>query len=125
MKDGEPWMAFGVMGGYFQPQGQTQILVNMIDFGMNVQEAGDAARWDHVGDATPTGLPAEGTGTVMLESGFDPGVAEALRERGYKVTVTTNADGGYGGYEAIRYDRKNHVYWGATEMRRDGEVVGY
>ena len=125
MKDGEPWMAFGVMGGYFQPQGQMQVLVNMIDFGMNVQEAGDAARWDHVGDATPTGLPAEGTGTVLMESGFDPGVADALRRRGYKVKVTTHAEGGYGGYEAIQYDAKNHVYRGATEMRRDGEVIGY
>jgi gamma-glutamyltranspeptidase/glutathione hydrolase len=118
-------MAFGVMGGYFQPQGQVQILVNMIDFGMNLQEAGDAARWNHVGDATPTGLPAKGTGMVMLESGFDPDVVDALRARGYKVKVTTHAAGGYGGYEAIRYHAKDHAYWGATEMRRDGEVVGY
>jgi gamma-glutamyltranspeptidase / glutathione hydrolase len=125
MKNGEPWMAFGVMGGYFQPQGQTQVLVNMIDFGMNVQQAGDAARWDHVGDATPTGVPAEGVGTVMLETGFDPGVAAALRERGYEVKITPHAAGGYGGYEAIQYDAKNHVYWGAAEMRRDGEVIGY
>ncbi len=125
MKDGEPWMAFGVMGGYFQPQGQTQVLVNMIDFGMNVQEAGDAARWAHVGDATPAGVAAEGTGMVMLESGFDPGIAAALRERGYKVKVTTHAEGGYGGYEAIRYHAKDHGYWGATEFRRDGEVIGY
>src|SRR5690348_11681681 len=125
MKDGEPWMAFGVMGGYFQPQGQTQVLVNMIDFGMNVQEAGDAARWAHVGDATATGLPPRGAGMVMLESGFDPGVADALQKRGYKVEVTTHAEGGYGGYEAIQYDAKQHVYWGATEMRRDGEVIGY
>jgi gamma-glutamyltranspeptidase/glutathione hydrolase len=125
MKDGMPWMAFGVMGGYFQPQGQTQVLVDMIDFGMNVQEAGDAARWAHVGDTAPTGLSAEGTGTVMLESGFDPGVAAALRERGYKVKVTTHADAGYGGYEAIQYDAEHHVYWGATEMRRDGVVIGY
>ncbi len=125
MKDGQPWMALGVMGGYFQPQGQTQVLVNLIDFGMNVQEAGDAARWAHVGDATPTGQPAEGAGMVMLESGFDPAVADALRSRGYKVRVTTHAEGGYGGYEAIRYDAKDHVYWGATEMRRDGQVIGY
>jgi gamma-glutamyltranspeptidase/glutathione hydrolase len=118
-------MAFGVMGGYFQPQGQTQVLVNMIDFGMNVQEAGDAARWAHEGDATATGLPAQGVGTVKLESGFDPGVADALRKRGYKVEVTTHAEGGYGGYEAIQYDAKNHVYWGATEMRRDGQVIAY
>jgi len=125
MKDGEPWMAFGVMGGYFQPQGQTQVLVNMIDFGMNVQEAGDAARWAHVGDATATGLPSHGAGTVTLESGFDPGVADALQKRGYKVKVTTHAEGGYGGYEAIQYDAKIHVYWGATEMRRDGQVIAY
>lgn len=125
MKDGEPWMAFGVMGGYFQPQGQTQVLVNMIDFGMNVQEAGDAARWAHEGDATATGLPSHGAGTVKLESGFDPSVAVGLQQRGYKVEVTTHAEGGYGGYEAIQYDAKNHVYRGATEMRRDGEVVAY
>lgn len=125
MKDHEPWMAFGVMGGYFQPQGHMQVLVNMIDFGMNVQEAGDAARWDHVGNATPTGLPSEGAGTVLLESGFDPGVPEALRKRGYKVKVLTHAAGGFGGYEAIQFDAKDHVYRGASEMRRDGEVIGY
>ncbi|MGH8278380.1 MAG: gamma-glutamyltransferase family protein [Gammaproteobacteria bacterium] len=125
MKDGAPWMAFGVMGGYFQPQGQTQVLVNMLDFGMNVQAAGDAARWDHVGDATPTGLPAKGVGTVLLESGFAPGVADALHKRGYKVVVLTHAEGGFGGYEAIQFDAKDHVYWGGTEFRRDGEVIGY
>ncbi|HJP98252.1 MAG TPA: gamma-glutamyltransferase, partial [Rhodanobacteraceae bacterium] len=103
----------------------TQVLVNMIDFGMNVQAAGDAARWAHVGDATPTGLSYKGTGMVLLESGFDPGIAAALRERGYEVKVTTHAEGGYGGYEAIQYDAKDHVYRGATEMRRDGEVTGY
>ncbi|HEX7325623.1 MAG TPA: gamma-glutamyltransferase family protein [Rhodanobacteraceae bacterium] len=125
MKGGQPWMAFGVMGGYFQPQGQTQVLVNMIDFGMNVQEAGDAARWAHYGDATPTGLPAKGAGFVTLESGFNPDLAAELRKRGYKVKITTHAEGGYGGYEAIQYHAKDHDYWGATEFRRDGEVVGY
>lgn len=127
MKDGEPWMAFGVMGGYFQPQGQMQVLVNMLDFGMNVQEAGDAARWDHMGDATPTGLAkAPGAGTLLLEPGFDPGVAAALRERGYKVIVMQPGyAGGFGGYEAIQYDARYHVYWGATEFRRDGEVIAY
>ena len=125
MKDGEPWMGFAVMGGYFQPQGQMQVLVNMIDFGMNVQEAGDAARWDHVGDATPTGLPAKEPGRVLMESGFAPEVAAALRERGYEVKVLTHAASGFGGYEAIQYDAKDHDYWGAAEMRRDGEVVGY
>lgn len=122
MKDGEPWMAFGLMGGDMQPQGQVQVLVNMIDFGMNVQEAGDAARWRHFGNATPTGLPSKGIGTVQMESGFDPGIATELEKRGYKVVPGTGA---FGGYEAIQYDAKQHVYWGASEMRKDGEVIGY
>ncbi|HEY9112122.1 MAG TPA: gamma-glutamyltransferase family protein [Rhodanobacteraceae bacterium] len=125
MKDGQPWMAFGVMGGDMQPQGQVQVLVNMIDFGMNVQEAGDAARWRHFGNATPTGEPSEGIGTVQLESGFDPGIATELEKRGYKVKLVTPGTGAFGGYEAIQYDAKHHVYWGATEMRKDGEVIGY
>ncbi|MEO8809617.1 MAG: gamma-glutamyltransferase family protein [Rhodanobacter sp.] len=122
MKDGQPWMAFGVMGGDMQPQGQVQVLVNMIDFGMNVQEAGDAARWRHFGDATPTGLPSQGIGTVQMESGFDPAVKADLARRGYKVVPGTGA---FGGYEAIQYDPVRHVYWGAAEMRKDGEVIGY
>jgi gamma-glutamyltranspeptidase/glutathione hydrolase len=125
MKDGQPWMAFGVMGGDMQPQGQVQVLVNMIDFGMNVQEAGDAARWRHFGNATPTGEPSEGIGTVQLESGFDPGIATELEKRGYKVKLVTPGTGAFGGYEAIQYDAKQHVYWGASEMRKDGEVIGY
>lgn len=122
MKNGQPWMAFGVMGGDMQPQGQVQVLVDMIDFGMNVQEAGDAARWRHFGDATPTGQPSQGIGTVQMESGFDPAVKAELVRRGYKVVPGTGA---FGGYEAIQYDPLQHVYWGATEMRKDGEVIGY
>jgi gamma-glutamyltranspeptidase/glutathione hydrolase len=122
MKDGQPWMAFGVMGGDMQPQGHVQVLVNMIDFGMNVQEAGDAARWRHYGNAEPTGEKSQGIGTVEMESGFDPAVQLELQKRGYKVVPGTGA---FGGYEAIQYDAKNHVYWGATEMRKDGEVIGY
>lgn len=122
MKDGEPWMAFGVMGGDMQPQGQVQVLVNMIDFGMNVQEAGDAARWRHVGNATPTGLPSQGIGTVEMETGFNPAVKAELDRRGYKVVPGTGA---FGGYEAIQWDPQQHVYWGASEMRKDGEVIGY
>jgi gamma-glutamyltranspeptidase/glutathione hydrolase len=122
MKDGQPWLAFGVMGGDMQPQGHVQILVNMIDFGMNVQEAGDAARWRHFGNATPTGQPSEGIGTVEMESGFDPAVKAELAKRGYKIAP---GSGGFGGYEAILYDPVQHVYWGATEMRKDGEVIGY
>ena len=122
MKDGKPWMAFGVMGGDMQPQGHVQVLVNMIDFDMNVQEAGDAARWRHYGNAEPTGEASQGIGWVEMESGFDPAVKAALTRRGYKIVGGT---GNFGGYEAIQYDAKNHVYWGATEMRKDGEVIGY
>ncbi|MGB6450276.1 MAG: gamma-glutamyltransferase family protein [Steroidobacteraceae bacterium] len=122
MKDGKPFMAFGVMGGDMQPQGQVQVLINMIDFGMNVQEAGDAARWHHTGSATATGEPSRGVGTVTMESGFDPAVEAALRKRGYQIAP---GRGGFGGYEAITWDPVQHVYWGATEMRKDGEVVGY
>ncbi len=122
MKDGKPWMAFGVMGGDMQPQGHVQVLTNMIDFGMNIQEAGDAARWRHYGNAEPTGEASQGIGTVEMETGFDPKVKEELARRGYKIVPGTGA---FGGYEAIQYDAKNHVYWGATEMRKDGEVIGY
>jgi gamma-glutamyltranspeptidase/glutathione hydrolase len=121
MKDGKPFMSFGLMGGDMQPQGHVQIVTNMIDFGMNVQEAGDAARWRHFGGAEPTGEPSTGIGTVEMESGFDPAVKAELVKRGYHVVPGT---GGFGGYQAImRAD--NGVYWGASEMRKDGEVIGY
>ena len=122
MKDGKPWMAFGVMGGDMQPQGHVQVLVNMIDFGMNIQEAGDAARWRHYGNAEPTGEPSQGIGTVEMEGGFDPKVKEELTKRGYGIVGGT---GSFGGYEAIQYDAKNGVYWGAAEMRKDGSAIGY
>jgi gamma-glutamyltranspeptidase/glutathione hydrolase len=121
MKDGKPFMSFGLMGGDMQPQGHVQIVTNMIDFGMNVQEAGDAARWRHFGGAEPTGEPSTGIGTVEMESGFDPAVKAELTRRGYKVVPGT---GGFGGYQAIMR-APNGVYWGASEMRKDGEVVGY
>jgi len=122
MKDGEPFMSFGVMGGDMQPQGHVQILTDIIDFGMNVQEAGDAARWRHYGGAEPTGEPSTGIGTVEMESGFDPAVKAELARRGYKIVPGTGA---FGGYQAIQWDPKNHVYWGASEMRKDGEAIGY
>jgi len=122
MKDGKPWMAFGVMGGDMQPQGHVQVLTNMIDFGMTPQAAGDAARWRHYGSSEVTGEPSEGIGTVEMESGFDPKVKEELARRGYKIVGGT---GNFGGYQAIQFDEKQHVYWGATEMRKDGEAIGY
>ncbi len=122
MKDGAPFMSFGLMGGDMQPQGHVQVLTDIIDFGMNVQEAGDAARWRHYGGSEPTGEPSTGIGTVEMESGFDPAVKAELEKRGYKIT---GGSGNFGGYQAIQWDAKNRVYWGASEMRKDGEVIGY
>jgi gamma-glutamyltranspeptidase / glutathione hydrolase len=121
-KGGQPFLAFGLMGGDMQPQGHVQVLVNIIDFGMNVQEAGDAARWRHSGTSEVTGEPATGIGKVEMESGFDPAVKSELARRGYTVEPGT---GGFGGYQAIMWDAQNRVYWGASEMRKDGEVIGY
>ncbi|MBV8799920.1 MAG: gamma-glutamyltransferase [Alphaproteobacteria bacterium] len=121
MKDGQPFMSFGLMGGDMQPQGHVQILTGIIDFGMNVQEAGDAARWRHIGNTEVTGEPSQGVGDVEMESGFDPAVKAELAKRGYKIVPGT---GNFGGYQAIMR-APNGVYWGASEMRKDGEVVGY
>ena len=122
MKDGQPFMAFGLMGGDMQPQGHVQVLTDIIDFGMNVQEAGDAARWRHYGGAEPTGEASTGIGTVEMESGFSPEVKAELVKRGYKVVGGT---GNFGGYQAIMWDAKRRVYWGASEMRKDGGAAGY
>jgi gamma-glutamyltranspeptidase/glutathione hydrolase len=122
MKDGQPFMSFGLMGGDMQPQGHVQVLTDIIDFGMNVQEAGDAARWRHFGGSEPTGEPSMGAGTVEMETGVDPAVKAELQHRGYKIVPGT---GGFGGYQAIMWDAKNRTYWGASEMRKDGEAIGY
>ena len=122
-KDGKPYLSFGVMGGDMQPQGHVQVLVNMIDFGMNVQAAGDAARMRHYGSATPTGKPMEADGgAVGLETGVKREVVAELRRRGHKLYKTR---GSYGGYQAIMIDPKNGVLHGATESRKDGNAVGY
>ncbi len=123
MKDGAPFLSFGVMGGDMQPQGHVQILVNMIDFGMNVQEAGDAARWRHDGSSEATGKLDGSAGTVELETGHRAAVAAELKRRGY--TAITNGSGGYGGYQAIQWDPRNKTYRGASEMRKDGAAIGY
>lgn len=123
MKDGKPWLSFGVMGGAMQPQGHVQIVVNMIDFGMNLQEAGDAARVHHDGSSEPLGLPPMSDGGVVeLETGISPGIAAALRERGHTVRY-----GGmnFGGYQGILRHPETGVYWGASEMRKDGQAAGY
>jgi gamma-glutamyltranspeptidase/glutathione hydrolase len=124
MKDGEPWEAFGVMGGSMQPQGHVQVLVNQIDFGMNVQEAGDAARWKHEGSSEPTGEVMRDGGYVQLESGIPFEAVRELIKRGHDVRTRTPTDT-FGGYQAIRWDRTNRVYLGASESRKDGQAAGY
>ncbi|MBK7645439.1 MAG: gamma-glutamyltransferase [Planctomycetes bacterium] len=121
-KDGEPWMTFGVMGGATQPQGQVQVLVNQIDFGMNTQEAGDAPRILHDGSSEPTGEEMTDGGKVSLESGWGWEVVRALLRKGH---VVGWSNGDYGGYQAIRVDRKTHTYFGASESRKDGQAAGY
>jgi gamma-glutamyltranspeptidase / glutathione hydrolase len=122
-KDGKPWFCFGVMGGDMQPQGHVQVLMNIIDFGMNVQEAGDAARICHFGSQTPTGLPMEEAGgRVGLESGITRKAAHGLVQRGHKLVKAT---GSFGGYQGILIDWKNGTLHGGTEPRKDGAAVGY
>jgi gamma-glutamyltranspeptidase/glutathione hydrolase len=121
-QEGEPYMSFGVMGGAMQPQGHVQILVNMIDFGMNLQEAGDAPRIRHSGSSQPTGKIMTNGGIVFLEHGFDLKEIRKLKAWGHKVNVKT---GGFGGYQAIMWDNKNEVYYGASEYRKDGQAAGY
>jgi gamma-glutamyltranspeptidase/glutathione hydrolase len=121
-KDGKPWMSFGVMGGSMQPQGHAQIIINMIDFGMNLQEAGDAPRIRHDGSSQPTGSKMSDGGRVNLESGIPYEAIRELVRRGHHVKYTV---GGYGGYQAIMRDEQNGVYYGASESRKDGQAAGY
>jgi gamma-glutamyltranspeptidase/glutathione hydrolase len=121
-KDGEPWMSFGVMGGATQPQGHVQILVNMIDFGMNAQEAGDAPRILHEGSSEPTGERMQDGGFVALESGFADELRAELRRRGH---VLGESKGNFGGYQAIRRDAATGLLRGASESRKDGHAAGY
>ena len=125
MKDGKPWEAFGVMGGGMQPQGHVQVLTNQIDFGLNVQEAGDASRWQHEGDNEPTGEKMNALGGyVEVESGIPYETVRELRKKGHDVRFDV---GGYGGYQAIKVEMHDgqRVYVGASESRKDGMAAGY
>ena len=124
IKDGKPWEAFGVMGGDMQPQGHVQVLTNQIDFGLDVQEAGDASRWHHEGDNEPTGEKMENGGYVELESGIPAETQRELKKRGHDVRFDV---GGYGGYQAIKVEMHDgvRVYVGASESRKDGMAAGY
>ena len=121
-KNGKPWISFGVMGGAMQPQGHAQIVMNLIDFGMNLQEAGDAPRIQHEGSSEPTDEVMTTGGTLYLESGFDYLHIRRLVQMGHKVGWNV---GGYGGYQAIMWDDVNKVYFGASESRKDGQAAGY
>jgi gamma-glutamyltranspeptidase/glutathione hydrolase len=122
-RDGVPTTAFGVMGGDMQPQGHAQIVVNLVDFGMNLQEAGDAPRFYHTEDNEPTGTVMHDGGVLHLESGVPQGVRQALLRRGHKLVETSGI--AFGGYQAIYRDPKTGVYFGATESRKDGCAAGY
>ena len=122
MKDGKPLISFGLMGGGMQPQGHAQIIVNLVDFGMNLQEAGDAARIRHDGSSEPTDERMTDGGTLFLESSIGSDVRKRLERMGHRIG---NDSGGYGGYQAIRRDPVTEVYSGASESRKDGHAAGY
>lgn len=124
-KDGKPYVSFGVMGGAMQPQGHVQIVVNMIDYGMNLQEAGDAARWQHLGSTEPTDgseMYLQNGGYTEVERGVPWQTIQQLMQRGHDIRY---GFGGYGGYQAIKRDPKTGVYYGASESRKDGQAAGY
>lgn len=121
-KEGKPWVSFGLMGGATQPQGHAQIVINLIDFGMNLQEAGDAPRILHNGSSQPTGSVMTDGGVLQLESGIDYEVIRELVKMGHKISWNV---GSYGGYQAIMWDELNKVYYGASESRKDGQAAGY
>ncbi len=121
-KDGKPFFSYGVMGGAMQPQGHAQVLINIIDFGMNIQEAGDAPRINHSGSSQPTGSEMTNGGKVQLETGFDYEVVRELRKKGHNIIFSV---GPYGGYQGIMWDDENKVYYGASESRKDGMAAGY
>lgn len=123
-KNGKPWISFGLMGGAMQPQGHTQIVMNIVDFGMNLQEAGDAPRIQHEGSTEPAGqnTAMSDGGVLNLESEFSYPVIQALMRKGHKIEF---ADGPYGGYQAIMRDPDTGVYTGASESRKDGQAAGY
>ena len=122
MKDGKPLMSFGLMGGSMQPQGHAQIIVNLVDFGMNLQEAGDAARINHTGSSQPDGSRMNDGGTLHLEDGFSAKTRAELEAMGHRLGPS---NGSFGGYQAIYLDAGEGVYFGASEVRKDGQAAGY
>jgi gamma-glutamyltranspeptidase/glutathione hydrolase len=110
LKDGRPWLSFGVMGGDMQPQGHVQVLLNLIDFGMNVQEAGEAPRFRHSGNG------------LALESAVPAEAKFGLDLRGHRVISSVGA---FGGFQGILFDRARGVMMGGSDPRKDGLAIGY
>ena len=121
-KDGNPYISFGLMGGAMQPQGHAQIVINLIDFEMNLQEAGDAPRIRHISNQQPTGGEMLNGGQLSLESGFEYKEIRKLMTYGHTIIFSL---GSFGGYQAIMLDKENNVYIGASESRKDGSAMGY
>jgi gamma-glutamyltranspeptidase/glutathione hydrolase len=126
-KDGKPWMSFGVMGGDMQPQGQSQIIINRVDYGLDIQAAGDSPRWHHEGSSQTMGEDAPGLGPkgiLRLESGIPESTRKALEALGWPIGPS---DGGFGRYECIEphTDGNDRVYSAASEMRADGCALAY
>ena len=119
-KDDKPFISFGLMGGGMQPQGHAQIVVNIVDFQMNLQEAGDAPRIRHFGSSEPAGETMLNGGFLSLESGINEEIRNELLKLGHNLK---DEKGGYGGYQAIM--KVNEVYYGASESRKDGHASGY
>jgi gamma-glutamyltranspeptidase/glutathione hydrolase len=121
-KNGKPWISFGATGGDMEPQLQTQIVINLIDFKMNLQEAGDAPRIHHTGSSEPTGQIMTDGGILNIETGFKWEEIQKLIRKGHKIQYDLD---GYGSFQAIMWDEKNKVYFGASESRTDGQAAGY
>ena len=126
-RNAQPWMSFGVMGGDMQPQGQAQIIINRVDYGLDIQAAGDSPRWHHEGSSQSMGEDRTGLGPkgiLRLETGVPEGTRKALIELGWPMG---ESDGGYGRYECIehRTSGSERVYAAASEMRADGVALAY
>ena len=125
MKNGKPFMTLGNMGGAYQPLGHVTLITNIIDFGMNLQESGDALRWNHSGSTQPTDSLQSNpisVGIVGIETSIDPLVVKKLEEMGHKIIV---GNGFFGRFQAIMKDPDTGVYYGASESRVDGQAAGY
>jgi gamma-glutamyltranspeptidase/glutathione hydrolase len=121
-REGQPVLAFGVMGGDHQPQGHSQVLMNMVDFGMSPQQAGDQPRVSHFGSSLPWGAKSTDGGSVGLERRIPDAVKAALEERGHRIRDGVEA---YGGYQAIWRREDPLVYFGGSDPRKDGAAMGY